>query len=128
MSKLQLPEGIFPGTAIGMPNPNPRYSGLQKCLIWKVLVFICKRKLHVAVERLELTFTHFFMQVLSLKVVNHDSNECGFKPKNVHIFSQTENAFSVDSGHVNLTLYNRIYTWYKMFACTGVSVEPLDER
>ena len=30
-----------------------------------------------------------------------------FSPNKAHILSETENVFSVDSGHVNLTLYNR---------------------
>ena len=30
--------------------------------------------------------------------------------------------------HANSNIYNKIYTWYKMLASTGVSLEPLDEQ
>ena len=51
-------------------------------------------------------------------------NECGF---NVHIFFQTENAFSVDSGHANLNTIKQDIHLVQNVCMHGVSVKPPDE-
>ena len=84
--------------------------------------FICKWKLYVADERLEIKFLHEILLTVTCEPCTR--NECGFS-KQDHISSPTENAFGIDGGHVNLTLYNSIYTWYKM---SGIYIGPLDEQ
>ena len=57
-------------------------------------------------------------------------NECGFNQRNVYTSFPKQKMHLVQTvnGHANITLYNRIYIWYKMLACKGVSVGPIDEQ
>lgn len=116
MVKLQLPEGAFPNTAIGMLKSNSRCIAVPSVAKVPYMEYFACRSCMLQLKRLELTFTHFLQE--GLLIVTHEpctQNECFHQ---THLFSNRKCIQHRHSLHANST----DYTWYEMFVCIRVLV------